>query len=161
MTNRLCCLVLSIVAVALPAFARKGVPGAFQNQSKPQSALEQTLISAEKNLMEAMERNDVAYARNAVSDDFYAIGTNGDSHSKGDLLEDMHEDGGKGKGKPILYFFQVIPLNDGAAVVTYDMVKPGERPRYQHISNTWVKQGDQWKLKFQQSTPNLWSANDL
>jgi hypothetical protein len=161
MTNRLFCFVLSMVAVALPAFARKGVPDAFQNQSKPQSTLEQTLINSEKNLMEAMQRGDVAYVRDDVSDDFYGIGTNGDSYGKADLLEGMHEDGSKKKGKPMLYFFQVIPLNDGAAVVTYDMVKPGEHPRYQHISNTWVKQGDRWKLKFQQSTPNLWSANDL
>lgn len=154
---------LLLVLAALPTLARIDVPvpEVPQNPSRPQSALEQTLIDAEKNLIDAIERNDVAYIRNAVSDEFYAIGTNGDSYGKGDLLEGMHADGGKGKGKRILYFFQVIPLNDGAAVVTYDVVKPGERPRYQHISNTWVRQGDQWKLKFQQSTPNLWSANDL
>jgi len=27
-----------------------------------------------------------------------------------------------------------------------------ETPRYQHVSSVWVKQGDQWKLKFQQAT---------
>jgi hypothetical protein len=29
------------------------------------------------------------------------------------------------------------------------------------LSDTWVKQGGQWKLKFQQSTLNLWSSHDL
>jgi hypothetical protein len=25
-------------------------------------------------------------------------------------------------------------------------------PRYQHLSDVWVKQGDQWRLRFQQAT---------
>jgi hypothetical protein len=25
-------------------------------------------------------------------------------------------------------------------------------PRYQHMSSVWVKQGEQWRLKFQQAT---------
>jgi hypothetical protein len=25
-------------------------------------------------------------------------------------------------------------------------------PRYQHFSDVWVKQGDQWRLRFQQAT---------
>jgi len=54
-----------------------------------------------------------------------------------------------------------LPLNENAAVVTYNAVLPGEGARYQHLSNVWVKQGDQWKLKFQQSTPNLWSLGDI
>jgi len=29
---------------------------------------------------------------------------------------------------------------------------PGMAPRYQHISDLWVKQDDQWRLKFQQAT---------
>jgi len=33
--------------------------------------------------------------------------------------------------------------------------------RYQHLSDTWVEQSGAWKLKFQQSTLNLWSAHDL
>jgi hypothetical protein len=28
----------------------------------------------------------------------------------------------------------------------------GPPPRYQHFSTTWVKQGDVWKMKFQQMT---------
>jgi len=41
--------------------------------------------------------------------------------------------------------------------VTYDVIIQMSRydediPRYQHISSIWVKQGDLWKLKFQQAT---------
>jgi hypothetical protein len=151
---------LLIVSIALPAFSR-GVPQAPQAQANPHSALEQTLISAEKSLVDAFQRGDLAYLRNAIDDGFYAIATSGDSYGKADLLDSFHPGRAESKEKPIFYFFQVVPLNDGAAVVTYDAVFPGQRPRYQHLSNTWVKQGEQWKLKFQQSTPNLWSANDF
>ena len=65
-------------------------------------------------------------------------------------------------GKDLRFYdFKVLPLNENAAVVTYNAVLPGEGARYQHLSNVWVKQGDQWKLKFQQSTPNLWSLGDI
>ena len=55
------------------------------------------------------------------------------------------------------YGLQVVQLNEGAAVVTYDviirMAKYDEDiPRYQHISSVWVKLGEQWKLRFQQAT---------
>jgi hypothetical protein len=33
--------------------------------------------------------------------------------------------------------------------------------RYQHMSSVWVMEGGAWKLKFQQATPNEWSANDI
>jgi hypothetical protein len=29
------------------------------------------------------------------------------------------------------------------------------------MTDTWAKVGSQWKLKFRQITPNLWSENDL
>jgi len=161
MTMRLSCLVLFILAIALSGYCRDAGFQAAQGQLPPQSALQQRLINAEKNLLDAFERSDIANIRNAVSDDFYAIGTNGDNYGRADLLEGLHEDRSRAKTKAILYFVQAVPLNDGAVVVTYDAVFPGHHPRYQHVSSTWVKEGDQWKLKFQQSTPNLWSANDL
>ena len=157
--TRLFCAVLFAWIIAVPIYARSAASDI--GQSPPQSALEQTLINAEKNLLDAFQRGDVTYIKNAVDNNFYAIATNGDSYGKADLLESIHVDGSRGRAKPILYFFRVVPLNDGAAVVTYDAVFPGQHPRYQHLSDTWVKEGEQWKLKFQQSTPNLWSANDL
>ncbi len=48
-------------------------------------------------------------------------------------------------------------LGDNAAIVTYDAIvreapeeDQGPPPRYQHFSSVWMKQGDQWKLKFHQ-----------
>ena len=59
------------------------------------------------------------------------------------------------------YDFHVVKLNDDSAVVAYNLIVPGEHPRYRHMADTWAKIDGQWKLKFRQITPNLWSANDL
>jgi hypothetical protein len=58
-----------------------------------------------------------------------------------------------------VYGAKVLAVNDTVAIVTYDAIihmtegdAPGLAPRYQHFSDLWVKQGDQWRLRFQQST---------
>jgi hypothetical protein len=57
----------------------------------------------------------------------------------------------------------VVALGQDAAIVTYDAIvreapeeDQGPPPRYQHFSSVWVKQGDQWKLKFHQATATHW-----
>lgn len=55
----------------------------------------------------------------------------------------------------------MIRLETGCAVVAYNTITPGARARYHHMSDTWTKEGGQWKLRFQETTPNLWSATDL
>ena len=57
--------------------------------------------------------------------------------------------------------FEVVRLTDDSAVVTYNLIVPGARPRYRHMSDTWAKDNGKWKLKFQQVTTNLWSATDF
>ena len=160
MHTRLLYAFLCVLSLSFPMLIRAASP---ENQGKPLTPFEQTMINTEKNFLEALERGDVAYVQNAVSDDFLSIGPNGDSSDKRELVGAAHHPAppdGK-QAQPILYDFQVVQLNDAASVVTYNAVLPGSNPRYQHISSTWVKQGDQWKLKFIQSTPNLWSAMDL
>jgi hypothetical protein len=58
------------------------------------------------------------------------------------------------------YDFYVVKLNDDSAVVTYNLIVPGEHPRYRHMADTWAKVAGRWKLKFRQFTPNLWTVND-
>lgn len=159
MRTRLLCASLISLSITLPLLAR----AASEAQAKPLSPFEQTMITTERSFLEALERGDAAYVQNAVSDDFISIGTNGDTNDKRELVGAAHHPAppDRKQPQPILYDFQVLQLNDAAAVVTYNAVLPGSNPRYQHISSTWVKQGDQWKLKFVQSTPNLWSATDL
>jgi hypothetical protein len=130
----------------------------FAQTPKPLSAFEQELVSNEKQFMQAQEDKNVAYVNQTVSDDFKGIGTNGDFVEKGDLVGDAQE--GKLKDTRV-YDLRVIRLDAGCAVVAYNTITPGARPRYRHMSDTWTKEGGQWKLRFQQTTPNLWSANDL
>jgi hypothetical protein len=98
-----------------------------------------------------------------VADDFQGIATNGDFYDKSEVVESaedgMHEDGMHKETRS--YDFRVFKLNDDSAVVAYNLIVPGQHPRYRHMADTWAKIDGQWKLKFRQITPNLWSANDL
>jgi hypothetical protein len=122
--------------------------------SQALSPLEQQLISFEKAIPEAQKRHDIDFYKRTLTDDFVAVGTDAKLHPKEEILEDLRSTD-LVEYRP--YDIQVVQLNDGAAVVTYDVIIQMSRydediPRYQHISSIWVKMGDQWKLKFQQAT---------
>jgi hypothetical protein len=124
----------------------------------PQSPFEQELVSNQSQFAQALAEKNVAYVRQAVADDFRGIGTNGDFYDRDELVGIAHE----GVPKDLrVYDVQVVRLNDDSAVVTYNLIIPGARPRYRHMSDTWAKDGGKWKLKFQQTTTNLWSATDF
>ena len=85
-----------------------------------------------------------------------AVGSEGKLHDKEEVMESAHV----GELKDYYaYNLRVVPVTEEAAIVTHDCVihmpegdAPGMAPRYQHISDLWVKQNDQWRLKFQQAT---------
>ena len=129
-----------------------------QAPSKPVSAFEQQLIDQQKQFLQATQSKDSSMVDRAIADDFQGIETNGDFYDKGDLVESAQA--GMPQGTRA-YDFHVIKLNDDSAVVAYNLIVPGGQPRYRHMADTWAKIGGQWKLKFRQITPNLWSANDL
>jgi hypothetical protein len=127
-------------------------------QPKPLSPFEQDLVNNETQFMQALAEKNVAYLNQAVADDFKGIGTNGDFYDRGDVVGAAQE----GVPKDVrVYDVRVVRLDDGCAIVTYNLIVPGAHPRYRHMSDTWAKDGGKWKLKFQQTTPNLWSALDL
>ncbi len=167
MKARLITVTVSLL-FSLSAFAQSGtlpqVPAAAElahpPQPKPLSAFAQQLIDTEKAFLDAIHRGDKNYVQNAVAEDFRVISTNGDTGNKAELVDYVHPSKHEG-AQPILYDFDVVPLSDTAAVVMFKIAEPGGYERYQHISNTWVKEGGQWKLKFEQVTLNLWSAHDL
>jgi hypothetical protein len=143
----LCTIVISV------ALAWAQTPAA-----RPLSPFEQELVNNEKQFMQALQEKNVAYVNQSVSDDFKGIGTNGDLYEKEELVGTAQE----GMPKDLrVYDVLVVRLDDGCAVVAYNLIVPGARPRYRHMSDTWTKDGGKWKLKFQQTTPNLWSALDL
>ena len=148
------CAVLLIIAAAIPVVAQ--APAA----PKSLSPLDQTLITCEKNLIEAKKKGDGAFFKRTLSEDFSLVGVDGILLQGQDAAADM--------GEPELleltpYDIKVVAVNDDVAVVTYDAVvrvapaeDQGPPPRYQHFSSVWVKQGDQWKLKFHQATAAHW-----
>lgn len=150
-----------VAALTMTAFALAGAAPVNTAQASTTSAFNEELINTEKAFLDAMERGDAEYVKNAVADDFMVIETNGDSSGKADLVHGVKPPE-KPEPKPFLYQWHVVALDSDCAVVTYNAVIHGAPiDRYQHLSDTWVKQGGQWKLKFQQSTVNLWSAHDL
>jgi len=129
-------------------------------QSNP---LEQTLIDAQRSAADAEIKKDAAFFSRTLAEDFTEVDANGNTSDRGDFLKDVP---GSDITNILLYNFKLIPLSDTAAVLTYDRVLLRKQSdfgsrRYQHMSSTWVKDGGQWKLKFQQITPNQWSANDI
>jgi hypothetical protein len=151
MTMRIISLLCAVVVSVTLAFAQTPVP-------KSLSPFEQELVTNEKQFMQALQEKNAAFVSQTVSDDFKGIGTNGDLFEKDELVGKAEE----GMPKDLrIYDVRVVRLDDSCAVVAYNLIVPGARPRYRHMSDTWTKQNGQWKLKFQQTTPNLWSALDL
>lgn len=126
------------------------------NSSKPLGPLERTLIANTKAIPEAQKSKNVDFLKRTLTDDFLWVGSEGRLHDKEEIVEVARD----GELKDYYtYNLRVVPVDDEAAVVTYDCIihmpegdAPGLAPRYQHISDLWVKQDDQWRLKFQQAT---------
>jgi hypothetical protein len=131
---------------------------ALAQTSKPASAFDRQLVDQQQQLLQATQSKDASAVDRAIADDFQGIATNGDFYDKSDLVESAQAGAPKGTRA---YDFHVVKLNDDSAVVAYNLIVPGEHPRYRHMADTWAKIDGQWKLKFRQITPNLWSANDL
>jgi hypothetical protein len=126
--------------------------------SKPASVFDRQLIDQQKQFLQATQTKNATVVDRAVHDDFQGIATNGDFYDKSEVVESAQA----GMPKDTrAYDFHVVKLNDDSAVVAYNLIVPGEHPRYRHMADTWARIDGQWKLKFRQITPNLWSANDL
>ena len=126
--------------------------------SESLTAFDQQLIAQQKQLLQdTTSRNEAAINR-AVASDFRGIAPNGDFYDKGELVD---ADDQNTSEKIRAYDFQVVKLNNEAAVVAYNLIVPGKHLRYRHMTDTWAKIDGRWQLKFRQITPNLWSANDL
>lgn len=136
-----------------------GGTGQANPSAKPLSALEQTLMAAEKSFVDAAKKGDVGFFKRTLTDDFSFVQFDGQLYSRQDMLDQF----GQGGLNLQPYDMKVVEAGDGVAIVTYDAVlrvppveDQGPPPRYQHFSTVWVKQGDGWKMKFQQMTASHW-----
>lgn len=145
---------LLLVACAVAAVAQNS------SSAKAPSPLEQSLMASEKSLIEAKKKDDGAFFKRTVSDDFSLVGVDGKLLQGQEAVDDL---GDADLIELTAYDMKFVAVGEGAAIVTYDAIvrkKPeedqGPPPRYQHFSSVWVKQGDLWKLKFHQATAAHW-----
>jgi hypothetical protein len=150
------CLVACLALLCVPCIVSAQSANAPAKLLIP---LEQTLMSAEKSFMEASKKGDLAFFKRTLTDDFSFVSYDGQLYDRQDMIDQF------GDGGQILqpYDMKVVTLGDGVAIVTYDVVlrvppaeDQGPPPRYQHFSTVWVKQGEAWKMKFQQMTASHW-----
>jgi hypothetical protein len=141
----LCCAVIVLGQANAPA--------------KPLTPLEQTLMTSEKSFIDAAKKGDPAFLKRTLTDDFSFVGFDGQLADRQEMIDQL-SDGGVDL---LAYNMKVVSLSDSAAIVTYDVVlrvpaaeDQGPPPRYQHFSTVWVKQGDTWKMKFQQQSVSHW-----
>lgn len=139
---------MKIVTLLLLALSSCLLPA----QERPTSPL----VDKTKAVLQAWKGKDVASLNQALTADFVAIGSEGHLHDRSELIDSARE----GELQDFhAYNFRVIPINDSAMMVTFDCVikmpegdAPNMAPRYQRLSDLWVSEGGDWKLKFRQAT---------
>ncbi|HYA47979.1 MAG TPA: nuclear transport factor 2 family protein [archaeon] len=152
MQNRSFVLIIILCAIPLAAFAQPAPP-------KPLAPLVQTLTAAEHTFIDAAKKGDAAFFQRTLTDDFSYVSFDGQLYDRQQMIDERSD-----PGFDILpYNMTVVPAGDAAAIVTYDVVlrvpsveDQGPPPRYQHFTTVWVKQGDAWKMKFQQMSVSHW-----
>jgi hypothetical protein len=128
--------------------------------AKVLSPLEQTLVASEKSLIEAKKKDDGAFFKKTLTEDFTLVDVSGELYEQQDAVDGL---GDSGLLELTPYDIKVVFVGENAGIVTYDAAvrkapeeDQGPPPRYQHFSSVWVKQGDTWKLKFHQATAAHW-----
>lgn len=114
------------------------------------------LIDKSKALLQARKSKDASQLNQALARDFLSVGSEGKLHDRSEMIDSARE----GELQDFhAYNFRVIQINDSAVMVTFDCVikmpegdAPNMAPRYQRVSDLWVNDGGDWKLKFQQAT---------
>ena len=120
------------------------------------SSLADTLIAKSKAIPQLMKAKDVEGLKSLLADDLRIVGSEGRIHGKGEILGAAQE----GFLRDFMFYNpQVIQIDADTALVTYNLIvtiPEGDdllSPRYQKISDLWVRQGNDWRLKFEQATP--------
>lgn len=151
---------IALCLSASAAWAQAATPAmnASGQSAKPGSALERQLLDNLHQYIQAYTQKNLDYFKRTLTEDFLCVPKNGGTSNRAEFLEDVASPGTE--KEPRTYNVKVVPLSDTVALLTYDEIDTGDQPRYRHNTHVWIKQGDQWKLKFLQTTPNTWSIGD-
>ena len=134
-------------------------------QSAPSSSdpEAQSLIAKSRNVLEAEKAKDISALSNLVADNFRSIDLAGDVDGRQEMLGQVKE----GFLKDFLFYEpQAFRVDNDSILVSYNVavtlsdaaIKELAEdnltwPRYSKISDLWVRQGGDWKLEFEQTTP--------
>jgi hypothetical protein len=140
-----------LLLLSTAALAQAGQP------AEDSGSLVQVLMEKSNEVQSLRKSKDVNGIKSLLTDDFDYVGGDGRLHHRDELLGDM-QDGALRDFK--LYDSRAIQIDSGTALVVYSAIldmregdDPGMAPRYQKVSDLWVKQGSEWRLKFEQATP--------
>ena len=123
----------------------------------------QALIAKSRSVLEAEKGKDVAALNRVLADDFRSIDIAGDIGTRKEMIGSAQE----GFLKDFLFYSPLVfRIDNNSVVVSYDsaiglsdaaLKQLAEDnltwPRYSKVSDLWVRQGEEWKLKFEQVTP--------
>ncbi len=134
-------------------------------QAPPQAndAGAQAMITKSKSVLEAMKAKDASTLNGLLANDFRSVDMAGDFGSREGVL-------GAAQGgflKDFLFYNpQAFRIDNDSVLVSYNssVVLSDAAlkeladdnltwPRYSRVSDLWVQQGGDWKLKFEQVTP--------
>jgi len=136
----------------------------FSQATPPTSDTDaQGLIAKSKAVLEAMKSKDDAALNGLLANDFRSVNMAGDFGNRGEMLGAAHE----GFLKDFLFYDpQAFRIDNDSIMVSYNssvvlsdavLKELAEDnltwPRYSRVSDLWVRQDGEWKLKFEQVTP--------
>ena len=137
----------AVLALALPAIA--------QTPDDPPPALVQALTDNSHAFAAALLHKDVAFLKRTLTGDFEEVTSAGSVENDNEIF-DAAANGEFREYRQ--YNLQVLAIADESALVTYDCIvrRPegdnGLAPRYQHISELWLRDEGKWLLRFLQAT---------
>ena len=120
-------------------------------------------IAKSKAVLEAIKAKDVQTLNGLLADNFRSVDLAGDIDSRQELLGAAHA----GFVKDFLFYNpQSFRIDNDSVLVSYNSAitlsdemlteLAGDNltwPRYSKVSDLWVREGGDWKLKFEQITP--------
>jgi hypothetical protein len=132
-----------------PAHKNATAPAAIPN------AVQERLITREKDLFAAEQRRAFATIDEALAEDFHEIASDGELHTKAEVMPLI----GDVKIEDYsLTDFKVLPIGERCAIITYRAdiratYKGQYFPPKLYMSSVWVRRQGSWRLTFHQATP--------